>query len=194
MSVITKNDLETAADIVYRHMTPTAEICWPLLSKRTGAEVWVKHENHTPIGAFKIRGGFNYMTNLIEADPNCPGVLSATRGNHGQSVALACSKVGMSSTIVVPFGNNPEKNDAMNAFGTELIEHGADFEEAKQFAIGLAEERNLHMISSFHPWLLGLVPTHWSFSRLFLISTPFTCRSGRGPVFAALFPRVTHLG
>jgi threonine dehydratase len=160
MAKITKDDLEAATDAVYRHMTPTAEICWPLLSNRTGAEVWVKHENQTPIGAFKIRGGFNYMANLLKTDADCPGVLSATRGNHGQSVALACSKIGLASTIVVPFGNNPEKNAAMNAFGTELIEHGEDFEEAKQFAIGLADERNLHMISSFHPWLAAGVGTY----------------------------------
>ncbi len=160
MLKISKDDLQAAGETVYRHMTPTADICWPLLSARSGAEVWVKHENQTPIGAFKVRGGLNYMTNLIASDPACPGVISATRGNHGQSVALACSKVGLSSTILVPHGNNPEKNDAMKAFGAELIEHGADFEEAKQYAMDIAEDRKLHMISSFHPWLVAGVGTY----------------------------------
>jgi len=160
MFTISKEDLTAASETVYRHMTPTAQICWPLLSARAGAEVWVKHENQTPIGAFKVRGGLNYMTNLIASNPDCPGVISATRGNHGQSVALACSKVGLSSTILVPHGNNPEKNKAMKAFGTELIEHGHDFEEAKQYAIELAEDRNLHMISPFNPWLVAGVGTY----------------------------------
>jgi len=160
MQTITRDDLETAAETVYRHMTPTAQIHWPLLSARTGAEVWVKHENQTPIGAFKIRGGLNYMTNLMADQPGCPGVISATRGNHGQSVALACSKVGLKSTILVPFGNNPEKNEAMKAYGADLIEHGDDFEEAKNYAIGLSEERGLHMIPSFHPWLATGVGTY----------------------------------
>jgi len=160
MLTSTKEALHTAAETIYRYMTPTAEICWPLLSKRTGAEVWVKHENHAPTGAFKIRGGLNYMSNLIASERDCPGVIAATRGNHGQSVALSCSKVGLPSTILVPQGNNPEKNDAMNAFGTELIEHGHDFEAAKQYAANLAEERNLHMIKSFHPWLVAGVGTY----------------------------------
>jgi len=160
MMTISKDDLQAASETVYRHMTPTAEIRWPLLSARCGADVWVKHENQTPIGAFKVRGGLNYMTNLMAVEPDCPGVMSATRGNHGQSVALACSKVGLSSTILVPHGNNPEKNAAMKAFGAELIEHGEDFEEAKQYAISLAEERKLHMISSYHPWLVAGVGTY----------------------------------
>jgi len=160
MLTITKDDLQVACKTVYSHMTPTAQICWPLLSARAGAEVWVKHENQAPTGAFKVRGGLHYMTNLIASDPDCPGVISATRGNHGQSVALACSKVGLLSTILVPFGNNPEKNAAMKAFGTELIEYGEDFEEARQYAATLAEERNLHMIKSFHPSLVAGVGTY----------------------------------
>jgi len=123
----TKQQLESAAGIISVHMPPTPIIRWPLLAERTGAEVWVKHENHTPIGAFKIRGGLNFMTNLHEAEPDCPGVITATRGNHGQSVALASAKVGLKATVLVPHGNNPEKNAAMRAFGAELIEHGDDF-------------------------------------------------------------------
>jgi len=160
MPVASKTDLEGAAEIVYRHMTPTAQIHWPLLSQRTGAEVWVKHENQTPIGAFKIRGGLNYMTRLKAAEPGCPGVITATRGNHGQSVALAASKVGLEATILVPFGNNPEKNDAMRAFGGILIEHGDDFQEAREYAGELAEEQGLHMIPPFHPHLVEGVGTY----------------------------------
>jgi len=160
MPVASKPDLEAAAETVYRHMAPTAQIHWPLLSRRTGAEVWVKHENQTPIGAFKIRGGLNYMTRLKAADPGCPGVITATRGNHGQSVALAASKVGLEATILVPFGNNPEKNDAMRAFGGNLIEHGEDFQEAREYAGELAEDRGLHMIPPFHPHLVEGVGTY----------------------------------
>lgn len=154
MLTATKQELIDGAEIVYRHMTPTAQVYWPLLASRTGADVWVKHENHTPIGAFKVRGGLTYMTHLIADQPACPGVISATRGNHGQSVALAAAKVGLSATIVVPHGNNPEKNAAMKAYGAELIEQGSDFEEARLHAIELAEERRLHMVPSFGPWLM----------------------------------------
>jgi len=155
MPVIPKADLAAAAEIVYAHMPPTPQYRWPLLGKRTGTEVWVKHENHTPIGAFKVRGGLNFMTRLKRDQPDCPGVITATRGNHGQSVALAASKVGISATILVPHGNNPEKNAAMEAFGCTLIEHGEDFQEAREFAGGLAEEKGLHMIPPFHPHLVA---------------------------------------
>jgi len=155
MPPIPRNDLETAAETVYAHMAPTPQYAWPLLAARTGCEVWVKHENHTPIGAFKVRGGLNFMTNLKAAHPDCPGVITATRGNHGQSVALAAAKVGLAPTILVPYGNNPEKNAAMEAFGCTLIEHGDDFQEAREYAGGLAEEQGLHMIPPFHPWLVA---------------------------------------
>jgi len=154
MTVLTLEQMREGRDIVYAHMPPTPAYHWPLLSARTGAEVWVKHENHTPTGAFKVRGGLVYLTKLKQEQPDCPGVISATRGNHGQSVARAATAVGMKSVIVVPFGNNPEKNAAMKAFGAELIEHGEDFQEALEFTIGLAEERGLHLVPVFHPWLL----------------------------------------
>ncbi len=154
MPTASKQDLIDGAEIVYRHMSPTAQIRWPLLASRTGTDVIVKHENHTPIGAFKVRGGLTYMTRLIADQPACPGVISATRGNHGQSIALAAAKVGLAATIVVPHGNNREKNAAMKAYGAELIEYGSDFEEARLHAIGLAEERRLHMVPSFDPWLM----------------------------------------
>lgn len=160
MTVLTLDQIREGRDIVYRHMPPTPTHHWPLLSARTGAEVWVKHENHTPIGAFKVRGGLVYMTKLKQAEPDCPGVISATRGNHGQSVALAASAVGLKSVVVVPHGNNPEKNAAMKAFGAELIEHGADFQEALEFTIELAKQRGLHLVPVFHPWLLTGVATY----------------------------------
>ena len=160
MKTITRKQLESAAETVYRHMTPTAQIHWPLLSARTGAEVWVKHENQTPIGAFKIRGGLTYMTGLKERQPDCPGVISATRGNHGQSIALAAAKVGIPATILVPYGNNPEKNAAMRAFGADLIEHGADFNEALDQAVDLASEKGLHLIPAFDAGLVAGVGTY----------------------------------
>ncbi|NQU62332.1 MAG: threonine dehydratase [Rhodospirillales bacterium] len=156
----TITDLEAAQEIVAAHMAPTQQIHWPLLSARTGAEVWVKHENHTPIGAFKVRGGLNFMAKLKKDEPNCPGVITATRGNHGQSVALAASKVGMKATVLVPFGNNPEKNAAMKAFGAELIEHGEDFHEAYMYSSELAVERGLRAIPPYHPWLIEGVGTY----------------------------------
>ncbi len=141
MPVIPLAEIEAALAVVHRHMRPTPEISWPLLNERTGARVIVKHENHTPIGAFKIRGGLNYMKRLQDAEPNCPGVITATRGNHGQSVARAASAVGFRSVIYVPHGNNPEKNAAMRAYGAELVEHGNDFQESRKKPAGLVPNR-----------------------------------------------------
>src|SRR5215469_9950254 len=136
-------ELEAAADLVHDVMLPTPAHCWPLLSARVGAEVWVKHENHTPLGAFKIRGGIVYMTELKRRQPKLAGVTAATRGNHGQSVAFACRRVGLSAVIVVPQGNSREKNAAMRAQGAELIERGHDFQAAYEYARCLARERGL---------------------------------------------------
>lgn len=160
MPVIPLKEIEAAAEIVYRHMRPTPEISWPLLNERVGAEVIVKHENHTPIGAFKVRGGLNYMTRLKAADPNCPGVITATRGNHGQSVSRAATAVGLRSVIYVPHGNNPEKNAAMKAFGAELMEYGDDFQESREKAARIGEAEGLHMIPPFHPDLVAGVGTY----------------------------------
>jgi len=160
MEKVTLDELKAAQDIVYRHLKPTPEISWPLLSERASCEVWVKHENHTPIGAFKVRGGLNYMVRLSRELPEVKGIISATRGNHGQSLAFAASRYGIAATILVPFGNNPEKNDAMRALGAELIEHGEDFQEAREYAEVLGKEKNLHMIGPFHPWLLQGVGTY----------------------------------
>jgi len=152
-------DLEAAASIVYEHMTPTAQIRWPLLSARAGCEVWVKHENHTPIGAFKVRGGLVYLDALRRRRPAPAGVIAATRGNHGQSIAFAARVHGLTATVVVPHGNSLEKNAAMRGFGAELIEHGRDFQDALEYARGLAEERGLEMLESFHPLLVRGVAT-----------------------------------
>ncbi len=142
--------LQAAERIVRRHVGETPLHHWPLLSRRSGAEVWVKHENHTRIGAFKIRGGLVYMEKLKARQPDVPGVIAATRGNHGQSVALAAGLSGIPATIVVPFGNSVEKNRAMRELGAELIEHGHDFQEALVHARNLAGLHGLHMLASFH--------------------------------------------
>ncbi len=146
-------ELEAAADLVHRTIAPTPQICWPLLSERCGCEVWVKHENHTPVGSFKLRGGLVYMDDLRRAQPDVPGVIAATRGNFGQSVAFAARAHGLKATVVVPRGNSVEKNRAMQAFGAELVEHGHDFNEALDYATGLAAEKRLHMLPSYHPLL-----------------------------------------
>jgi threonine dehydratase len=151
------DSLRAAADLVYKVIPPTPQICWPLLSQRADATVWVKHENHTPIGAFKVRGGIVYMEELKRRDPHVKGVIAATRGNHGQSVAFTAARAGLSSVLVVPQGNSREKNAAMRAFGAELVEYGSDFQEAYERAMVLAKTRCLHMIPSFdEPLLRGV--------------------------------------
>ncbi len=154
------DDLKSAQEIIYRHLKPTPELIWPLLSERAGCEVWVKQENHTPIGAFKVRGGLVYMDHLSREQPDVKGIISATRGNHGQSLAFAAARYGIDATILVPFGNNPEKNAAMRALGADLIEHGEDFQEALEYAKVLGAEKRLHLIGPFHPWLLQGVGTY----------------------------------
>ena len=141
--------IEAAAETVHAVMPPTPAHRWPLLAARTGAEVWVKHENHTPIGAFKIRGGLVYMDRLRRESPNVRGVIAATRGNFGQSVAVAARMSGLDPVVVVPRGNSREKNAAMKAQGAELVVHGGDFQESLEYAQGLAVERALHMVESF---------------------------------------------
>lgn len=142
--------LERAAEVVYEHMQPSPQIEWPLLSQYCGARVIVKHENHNPTGAFKVRGGLYYLSRLREREPTLEGLVTATRGNHGQSVAFAAGRFGMHAVVVVPFGNSEDKNNAMRALGAELIEHGADFDEAVPYAQALASEKGYHRIPSFH--------------------------------------------
>jgi threonine dehydratase len=152
--------VEEAANIVYAAMPPTPQYAWPLLARRTGCETWVKHENHTPIGAFKVRGGLVYMNRLKKQHAAVKGVISATRGNHGQSIALAAARAGIAATIVVPQGNSVEKNAAMRAFGAELVESGHDFDAARDTALQLAGERGLMMVPSFHRDLICGVATY----------------------------------
>ena len=142
------SELQAAGELAHLAMAPTAQICWPLLCQRTGAEVWVKHENHTPIGAFKVRGGLVYMDQLKRRG-GVRKVLAATRGNHGQSIAFAASRAGLGATIVVPHGNSKGKNAAMKAFGAELIEHGRDFQEALEYTMTLAGEDGVELVPSF---------------------------------------------
>ena len=154
-------DIEAAATVVYRDFPPTPQYRWGLLSERLGTECWLKHENHTPVGAFKIRGGLTYFDQLARRGPLPREVISATRGNHGQSMGWAARRHGVACTIVVPRGNSVEKNAAMRALGVTLIEHGDDFQEAREHAIQLAAQRGAHMVPSFHPDLLRGVATYW---------------------------------
>jgi threonine dehydratase len=126
-----------------------------LLNTRTGCELWVKHENHTAVGSFKIRGAIAYVSRLRERDPQCRGVIAATRGNHGQAVTFAARRHELTATMVVPRGNSTEKNDAMRALGAEIVEHGADFQAALEHAQHLAADRQLHPVPSFHPDLVA---------------------------------------
>ena len=153
-------DIEEASRIVYADMPPTPQFCWPLLCERLGTEIWVKHENQTPVGAFKIRGGLVYFAHLAKSGAKPGGVISATRGNHGQSIGFAAGRYGINATVVVPKGNSIEKNAAMRALGVELIEHGDDFQDSLEFAIVLAEESSLHLVPSFHPGLVAGVATY----------------------------------
>jgi threonine dehydratase len=153
-------DLESAAHRLRAVVPPTPQYRWPLLAQRCGCDVWVKHENHTPIGAFKVRGGLVYLDELRRAQPGIAGVISATRGNHGQSIGFAARRFGIPAVLIVPHGNSVEKNAAMRALGVELIEHGQDFDDAYAYAKELAEERRLHMVRTFHPWLVRGVGTY----------------------------------
>lgn len=160
MQPATLEELETASEIVYRHLQPTAQIQWPLLTERCGCETWVKHENHTPVGAFKVRGGLVYLDNLLKQVPTVPGIISATTGNHGQSIAYAARLADIPCAIVVPHGNNPEKNKAMQGFGAELIEAGHDFQAAAEYCADVAVERGYHFVPSFHSDLMRGVGTY----------------------------------
>jgi threonine dehydratase len=155
-----RDELFAAAATVHAALAPTAQIRWPLLEARTGAEVWVKHENHGPVGAFKLRGGIVYIDGLARAAHPPSGLIAATRGNHGQSIAYAAARAGMRVAIVVPLGNSREKNAAMRALGAELIERGRDFQEALEFAERTAAEEGLRMVPSFDPALVRGVASY----------------------------------
>ena len=153
--------LERARAIVYRTLHPTPQYAWPLLSERLGARVWVKHENHTPTGAFKVRGGLVHFDTLSREARPPAGVVTATRGNHGQSVAFAARAAGVPATIVVPHGNSREKNAAMRGFGARIVESGDDFQAAREHAIALAAREGLRMVPSFAPDLVAGVASYW---------------------------------
>lgn len=158
--MITLNDLEEAAAIVYGAMPPTTQQRWPLLDERCGTAVWVKHENQTPVGAFKVRGGLVYFSELRRAHPEVTGVVAATRGNHGQSVAFAAARYALPAAVVVPHGNSPGKNRAMRALGAELIERGHDFQASLEAAAEVAAERGWHQVPSFDEALIRGVGTY----------------------------------
>lgn len=153
-------EIDAATRHVYAAMAPTPQYAWPLLARRAGCEVWVKHENHTPIGAFKVRGGLNLMAQLAAAAPRVAGVISATRGNHGQSLAFAARQHGIRCRIVVPEGNSRGKNAAMEALGAELIVHGSDFDAAREHATALAHRDGLRLVGPFEPELVAGVATY----------------------------------
>ncbi|MBI3436969.1 MAG: threonine dehydratase [Proteobacteria bacterium] len=155
-------DIKEALAIVREAVPATPQYAWPLLRQRTGIETIVKHENHTPTGAFKVRGGLVYVERLRRARPDISGLVTATRGNHGQSLAFACARAGIARVIVVPHGNSAEKNAAMRALGAELIEHGADFDAAREHAVALAAERGLAYAPSLHrDLILGVATYAW---------------------------------
>ena len=154
------DELESAATLIYQSMPPTPQYRWPLLEARVGTTVWVKHENHTPTGAFKVRGGLVYLEELCRVSDKPGGVVSATRGNHGQSVAFAARHYGILAAVVVPHGNSIEKNAAMRALGVEVIEQGHDFQAAAEIADEIAIDRRWHRFPSFHPLLVRGVGTY----------------------------------
>jgi len=158
--VFTLSELEDAARLVHARMQPTPQIRWPLLAARTGADVVVKHENHAPTGAFKVRGGITFIDWLTRTHPGMRGIVTATRGNHGQSQARAAVAAGLAARIYVPHGNSVEKNAAMRAFGGEVIEHGADFDEAREEAMRVAQREGLFPVPPFHRELVRGVATY----------------------------------
>lgn len=160
MQLPSLEDIQNATQLVRTVMPPTPQYSWPLLNARAAVEIWVKHENHSPVGAFKLRGAVVYMNWLKKTQPTVTGVIAATRGNHGQGVALAASRLGLTSVIVVPPGNSREKNRAMQSLGAELIEHGEDFQAALECSRNLAETRGLHPVPSFHPLLVHGTATY----------------------------------
>jgi threonine dehydratase len=152
--------LERAHEIVGRAVPPTPAHAWPLLAQRLGTTIVVKHENHTPTSAFKVRGGLIYLDRLKRERPGTPGIISATRGNHGQSLAFAASRHGVPLTIYVPHGNSVEQNRAIRGFGAELVEHGEDFQAAREEAYRRAATNGLEIVPAFHPDLVRGVATY----------------------------------
>lgn len=157
-----RDAIETAARVVYADVPPTPQYVWPQLAATLGAEVWLKHENHTPTGAFKVRGGLTYFDHLRRQQPDCRGVIGATKGNHGQSMGFAARRASMRCVLVVPHGNSREKNAAMRSLDVELIQFGEDFQAAREHAAMLAQRDALHFVPSFHADLVAGVATYWA--------------------------------
>ena len=155
-----KDEIENAAQIVYETMQPTPQYAWPLMNQRLGAELWIKHEDYTPVGAFKIRGALAYFRHLKNSNQSIRGVITATRGNHGQAVAYAARREGIPALVYVPRGNSASKNLAMRALGATLVEHGANFDEAREEARQRAAADGLHFVPSFHERLVAGVATY----------------------------------
>jgi threonine dehydratase len=183
MPLFDKTALEDAAQLVSAQMLPTPQYVWPLINEAVGTEVWVKHENHTPTGAFKVRGGITFMDWLVRSHPEVRGICTATRGNHGQSQARAATAAGLSAKVYVPHGNSKEKNVAMRALGAELIEFGDDFDEARAEAVRVAEEEGLMIVPPFHRELVRGVATYafelfTHVANLDTVYVPIGCGSG----------------
>lgn len=190
MHTLTLDDIQQAARQVYQVMPATAQYRWPLLAERLGCTVWVKHENHTPTGAFKVRGGITFMHWLKRTHPEARGIVTATRGNHGQSQAFAASALGLRALIVVPKGNSVEKNNAMRGFGGEVVEYGRDFDEAREEAARLAKQHDLYLVPPFHTELVKGVATYalelfTAAPDLDTVYVPIGCGSGICAVIAA---------
>ncbi|OAB54281.1 threonine dehydratase [Pseudomonas thivervalensis] len=190
MHTLTRDDIEHAARHLYQVMPATAQYAWPLLAQRLGCTVWVKHENHTPTGAFKVRGGLTFVHWLKREHPEAKGIVTATRGNHGQSLALAATALGLKALIVVPEGNSVEKNNAMRGFGGEVVEYGRDFDEAREEAARLADVQGLYLVPPFHPELVKGVATYGlelfkAVPDLDTVYVPIGCGSGICGVIAA---------
>lgn len=188
--MFTTDELRSAADLVHRQAGPSPTLRWPQLAERLGAEIWVKHENHLPTGAFKLRGGITLIDWLRRTQPDCPGIITATRGNHGQSQARAATAAGLRAVVYVPRGNSPEKNAAMRGWGAELREHGDDFDAAREAAMQAATTEGLFPVPPFHRELVRGVATYgWEMfhdaPRLDAVYVPIGCGSGICGVIAA---------
>jgi threonine dehydratase len=154
--------IESAAQFLATLVPPTPQYVWPQVAAAFGAEVWLKHENHTPIGAFKARSAAMYFHKLMQREPQCKGVITATRGNHGQAVGLAARRFKLPATVYVPHGNSVEKNNAMRALGVKLVEHGQDFQESREEASRVGARDGLHMVPAFHPDIVLGVTSYWA--------------------------------
>lgn len=190
MKLFTRKDIEEAAALVYRHTPPTPQYVWPQLCEKAGATVWIKHENHTPAGAFKVRGGITFMDWLRRSRPETTGIVTATRGNHGQSQARAARAAGLEAQIIVPHGNSVEKNAAMQAWGGKVIEFGRDFDEARSEARRLASETGFFLVPPFHEEIVRGVATYalelfTAAPDLDAVYVPIGCGSGICGVIAA---------